>query len=146
MRGQDHFCSGRDHFLGVDKGLLVAKITFEVAEVTFKVAVITSSVAKITFVVAEITLRVAVITFVVAKITFTVADRQDYIFIIFHMIYIRFLLNIALILLDVHYFDAESSEKNQLLQANCPKLLIFFRKQMAAILYFVIFHMISVFC
>ena len=38
---------------------------------------------------------------------------------------IRFLLNIALILLDVHYFEAESSEKNQLLQAKCTKLLIF---------------------
>ena len=30
-------------FLGVDKGLLVAKITFVVAEITFKVAVITSN-------------------------------------------------------------------------------------------------------
>ena len=37
---------------------------------------------------------------------------------------IRFLLNIALILLVVHYFDAESSEKNQLLHAKCTKLLI----------------------
>ena len=37
---------------------------------------------------------------------------------------IRFLLNIALILLDDHYYDAESSEKNQLLQAKCTKLLI----------------------
>ena len=35
---------------------------------------------------------------------------------------IRFLLNIALILLDDHYLDAESSEKNQLLQAKCTKL------------------------
>ena len=33
-----------------------------------------------------------------------------------------FLLNIAYILLHVHYFDAETSKKNQLLQT---KLLIF---------------------
>ena len=32
--------------------------------------------------------------------------------------------NIALILIDVHYFEAESSEKNQLLQAKSTKLLI----------------------
>ena len=62
MRGQDQFCSGRYHFSSVDKGLLVAKMTFVEAEITFKVAVITSSLAKITFVVAEITLKVAVIT------------------------------------------------------------------------------------
>ena len=37
---------------------------------------------------------------------------------------IRFLLNIAVILLHVHYFDAESSEKNQLLQAKCTKIHI----------------------
>ena len=30
--------------------------------------------------------------------------------------------NLALILIDVHYFDAESSEKNQLLQAECTKI------------------------
>ena len=37
----------------VDKGLLVAKITFVAAEIPFNVAVITSLVTKITFVVAE---------------------------------------------------------------------------------------------
>ena len=41
-------------FVWVDKGLLVAKITFVAAEIPFKVAVITSLVTKITFAVAEI--------------------------------------------------------------------------------------------
>ena len=50
-----------------------------------------------------------------------------------------FLLNIALILLDVHYFDAESSEKNNCHRQNAQNYF-FFRKQMAVILYFVIFH------
>ena len=36
--------------------------------------------------------------------------RPFCIFVIFH-IYIGFLINITLILFDVHYFDAESSEK-----------------------------------
>ena len=40
-----------------------------------------------------------------------------------HFLYnIRFLLNIALILFDGYYFDAESSEKNQLLQTKCAKV------------------------
>ena len=38
---------------------------------------------------------------------------------------IRFILNTTLVLLDGHYFDAESSEKNQMLQAKCTKLHIF---------------------
>ena len=38
---------------------------------------------------------------------------------------IRFLINIALILLDVHYFDAESSEKKSIVTGKCTKLLFF---------------------
>ena len=47
---------------------------------------------------------------------------------------IGFLLNIAVILLHVHYFDAESSEKINCYRQNAQKY-IFFKKQMAAILY-----------
>ena len=44
----------------------------------------------------------------------------------FHFSYnIRFLLNIPLILLDVHYFDTESNEKNQLLKEKCTKILFY---------------------
>ena len=68
------FLDGSRSLFRVDKGLLVAKITFEVAEITCKVAVITSLVAKITFVVAEITFKVAVIISSVDKITFVVAE------------------------------------------------------------------------
>ena len=54
---------------------------------------------------------------------------------------IRFLINIALIVLVVYYFDAEPSEK--IVTGKMHKITYFFRKQMAAILYFVIFHIIG---
>ena len=50
---------------------------------------------------------------------------------------VRFLLNIALTLLDVHYF--ESSNKS-IVTGKMHKITYFFRKKMAAILYFVIFY------
>ena len=46
-----------------------------------------------------------------------------------------FLLNIALILLDVHYFDAESVKKS-MVTGKMQKNTYYFRKQMAAILNF----------
>ena len=52
---------------------------------------------------------------------------------------IRVLLNIDLILFAVHYFDAESSEKKNNCHRQNAQNYLFFRKQMAAILYFVIF-------
>ena len=58
---------------------------------------------------------------------------------------IRFLINIALILLVVHYFDAESSEKKTSVTCKMHKITNFIRQQMAAIFYLVIFRIISVF-
>ena len=54
---------------------------------------------------------------------------------------IRFLLNIALNLLDVHYFNAKSSEKINYYRQNAQNYY-FFRQQRATILYFVIFNII----
>ena len=68
----------------------------------------------------------SIVTGKMHKITYFFLENRWRPFFIFHFPYnVMFLLNIALILLDVHYFDAESSEKNQLLQAKSTKLLIF---------------------
>ena len=78
VSGQDHFCSGWDHFFGTGIRLLVANITFVSTEINFKVNVIASSVDKIRYLwprsllLADIRLLVVKITIVVAEITFKV--------------------------------------------------------------------------